>query len=192
MLDIFRGLVYRQPVTPRNVQVEVGTPASTTQTADSITAALSKAGFDSDTQVSTVKGGVTAKSATTVVRYGTRGRVAAALLARWLDANVTFSFDAQLPGARLLLSPGTDYKGVRTTALPESAVKVPSLAESATTTTTLPGSSKSRSTSTTTTVPDDSSSTTIPTTGTTAPANTTTTTVIGVVPVGTDASAKCT
>jgi hypothetical protein len=149
---------------------------------------LSKEGFDSDSQAATVKTGTPARSATTVVRYGARGREAAALLARWVDATVTFSFDAQLPGARLLLSPGSDFKGVRTSALPESAVQVPTLAQSATTTTTLPGQAVKGRGTTTTTTPGTGSGTST----TTVPQATTSTTVIGVVPDGGAASAKCT
>jgi hypothetical protein len=195
MLDIFRGLVYGQPVTPRSVQVVVGTPASSAESADDITAALSKQGFDSDAGTGSSKTNTPPKSSSTVIRYGTRGRVGAALLARWLDASVTFSFDSQLQGARLLLSPGADFKGVRTSALPESAVQAPSLSQS-TTTTTAPFGTKGRVASTTTTTgAGKATSSTLAhgaTTTSVPDRSTTTTTVVGVVPVQTDQSAKCT
>ncbi len=194
MLDIFRGLVYGESVTPRVVEVSVGPPATTGTSADSITTALAKAGFDSDTQDPNATYEVAPKSTKTVIRYGPRGRVAAGVLARWLDASVTFTYDAQLPGARLLLSPGVDFKDVRTTPLPASAVQTPSLSQSTTTTTApLPVGERGRATTTTTT---PASQQTPGGNGAGAqgsgPTTTTTTTPpIGVVPVGSDPSAKC-
>jgi LCP family protein required for cell wall assembly len=181
ILDVFRGLAYGSDVTPREVQVEVG-PSATSQDATAIAVALDQQGFDSDALTS---GKPAAKGDVTVIRYGGRGRAAAAVLARWIDGEVQFTYDPKLPGARLHLDPGTGFASVRSEPLAAEAVETPSLQSA--TTTTVEGARS------TTTIAGGG----VPTTAVGAPAATEpttpapTTTVPGIIPIGSDAAKKC-
>lgn len=181
ILDVFRGLVYGRAVTPRNVQVEI--VAAAEPNASELATALESHGFDVDVAA---KADSAKPAEGTVIRFGARGREAAAVLARWLDGDARFVYDPTLPGARLRLVGGRSLSGVRNEPLPDSAIAAPSLA-SATTTTAPPR----RGVATTTTAPaspevappDAATTSTVPA----APP----TTVIGVVPVDPVAAAQC-
>lgn len=177
ILDVFRGLVYGRDVTPRNVQVEIA-PAAASVDAQALSTALESHGFDTDIDA----GDSTSrrKNPRTVIRFGARGREAAAVLARWLDGESRFVYDPDLPGARLRLEPGEGLNGVRDEPLPREAIEAPSLA-SATTTTVPP-----RRGATTTVAPPPEEPAT-PTTEPPAPP----TTVVGIVPIDPEKAAKC-
>jgi LCP family protein required for cell wall assembly len=176
ILDVFRGLVYGAEVTPRNVQVEVG-PTGGDRDSTAVATDLDARGFDADALTT----GRPSGAAVTTIRYGARGRVAAGVLARWLDATVRYVYDPKLPGARLHLDPGSGFRGVRTDPLPADAVETPSLASA--TTTTMEGYR-------TTTTAGPGSATSGTGAGEEAPPATTTT-APGLVPTDSDAAERC-
>ena len=176
ILDVFRGLVYGREVTPRNVQVEIG-PEAGPDAAAAISSALESHGFDTDVMADGDASGK--RPAKTVIRFGARGREGAAVLARWLEGPARFTYDPDLPGARVHLVMGEDLKGVRSEPLPREAIEAPPLASA--TTTTVPG----RRGATTTLVPQPGAPVT------TAPPATPSTTVVGLVPIDPEEAAKC-
>ena len=111
ILDIFRGTVPGQAPDPTEVQVSVVSATSPAGDATAISNKLASAEFDSD--VASTTSTRTRTTGHTTIAYGPRGREAAALLSRYLDANTTFVQDPSLPGARLQLTPGSDLRSVR-------------------------------------------------------------------------------
>jgi hypothetical protein len=169
LLDRFRGIVPGQPPEPRDVIVTVygdgGAAAS---------AALEAAGFDADVAPAQKSVG----GSGTVIRFGSKGAEAAALLGRYLP-DVVFDFDDSLPGRRLELQLGAGVT-VLDEPRPADAVVAPQAA-STTETTVL-----ARNTATTIAPPDGGEGL-----GPGVAPETTTTTVIGVVPVDSEAAASC-
>jgi hypothetical protein len=127
-----------------DVQVSVGSSASPLGDANAVAAQLEEQKFDADVDPKAAKSPSSKAATKTVITYGKRGRDAAALLARYLDAQPTFKLDPTLPGARVRLTPGPDLSAVRSAPADPSSVSQPP----PTTTTTV-----KKPTSSTTTVP---------------------------------------
>jgi LCP family protein required for cell wall assembly len=172
ILDIFRGTVPGQPLDPSEVQVSVVPASSPAGDATAISNKLASSDFDSDVADT---GATTRTTSRTTIAYGPRGRDAAALLSRYLDANTTFVQDATLPGARLQLTPGSDLKSVRANPVDAGSAPQPPAAKSPTT--------KGGLAVTTTTVPGASSTTVTP--------SIPTTTVPGLMPVDDKLAENC-
>ncbi len=149
LLDVYRGI--REPGQVQPGDVIVGLPASATSLA-TLGDQLDAIGFDAGTEDSSVTS--SGKRPGAVIRYGLRGVEAARVLASWLDGEVTFEFDADLPGRRLELLPGATPLALLETARPLDQVPVPVINE--------------RRTGKGTTTTSSTTSTTVPTTSTTA------------------------
>ncbi|HOT78967.1 MAG TPA: LCP family protein [Microthrixaceae bacterium] len=189
LLDIYRGI--REPGQVQPSDVIVGLPASV-PTSAALSEQLDAIGFDAGTEDSSVKS--SGKRPGTVIRYGLRGIEAARVLASWLDGEATYEFDADLPGRRLELLPGTAPLALLETARPLDQVPVPVINErrtgKGTTTTSSTTSTTVPTTSTTATSGSGAPSTTTTTTTTTAPESPTTT-AIGFLPLDAERAASC-
>jgi len=161
ILDRFRGAPDAD-LTSRDVIVTV-----IGSNAEPMSAALEQAGFDADSTTGS-------SGRVAVIRFGPKGAAAARLLARHLDAQVSYVADASLPGRRVMLVAPSNLTSARKE--PRPAAEVPGPVQGTATTTAL-ASSATTVTSGVTGQP-------------TPPA--TTTTVVGIVPVDAAAAAACT
>jgi len=125
ILDIFRGTVPGEEPAISDVQVSVASSSSPLGDANAVAAQLEERRFDADVDPKAVKSPTSKSTAKTVITYGKRGRDAAALLARHLDAQPTFKLDPTLPGARIRLTPGPDFSAVRAEPADASSVSQP-------------------------------------------------------------------
>jgi len=181
LFDIYRGIRAEGEVVPSDVIV--GLP-STGATSLALAEQLDAIGFDASVDDSTVTASRARKDGAkpTVIRFGLRGAEAARMLARHLDGAVETEFDADLPGRRLELAPGTETPEVLATATSIDSVPMPTFPETTVrrTTTTIPATTQSPGVS----VPViDGPAITLP--------DVTTTTAIGFLPLNAAAAADC-
>jgi LCP family protein required for cell wall assembly len=177
ILDVFRGIEPGQEPSVSDVQVAVLPSAAAAGDANEIAQQFEDQGFDADIDPKAATSPTAKAKGATVITYGKRGREAAALVARYLEATPKFQLDPTLPGARVRVAPGPDLTGVRDEPAAASSVSQPP----PTTTTT------EKAARTTTTVPHDPAAPTAPTTTTT----TTTTAPPGFIPVDDEAAKSC-
>ena len=112
LLEPFRGVDPAKGLQPTNVIVDVKGSAKDTATVTKATDELDSAGFDAE--AFQTRGSVGA----TTITYGPRGRDAAILLARQLQAIPKLVTDKTISGYRVVLAIGKDFQGVRSDALP--------------------------------------------------------------------------
>lgn len=181
MLDIFRGIEPGKAPAPQSVQVAVTGWGTGSASSSQVSATLFDRGFDAD--ASRNADSAKATSTATVIRYGTKGADAAALLARWIDGPVAFAADQTLAGLRLTVEIGGNFVGIRSEAAAASSVVSPKA----------PAASASTAIArvTTTTSPSATSQDAAGQGSPTSALDTTTTTVIGEVPTDRAAEAKC-
>ncbi|HKY16130.1 MAG TPA: LCP family protein [Microthrixaceae bacterium] len=174
VLDPFRGTVPGQEPAVSDVQVSVAPSAAELGDAVVVAEGLEARGFDADLDTKARKNPVSKATTRTTIAYGPRGREAAVVLARHLDAYPTFVLEPKLPGARLRLVAGKDLTAVREDPLPADAMTLPP-----------PRTTTTKATVPTTTAKPGAPTTTAP--PTTAP----TTTILGVNPTDDAAAKRC-
>jgi polyisoprenyl-teichoic acid--peptidoglycan teichoic acid transferase len=112
LLEPFRGIDPAKGLQPANVIVDVKGPSRDAAKLNETSGRLDKAGFDAE--VFPTRG----TAGPTTITYGPKGRDAAVLLARQLQAIPKLVPDATINGYRVVLSVGNDFQGVRDQLLP--------------------------------------------------------------------------
>lgn len=105
VVDVYRGMIPGEPITPRDVIVSV---IGTSDLAPSSEARkLAKLGFDASGSSDE-----DAERQDTVIRYGPDGGEAAVLVARYLNTTVDFRYDDDIHGTQLHVVLGQNYRGI--------------------------------------------------------------------------------